>query len=87
MIFTNKAVSPVGEVNPTDLRKIARDTAIFLIPVFLIYLSQLQGGMNSNGIITLKDMAPTAVTIGAIETWVLGILTNIVLKLSNGSSK
>ena len=85
ILFTNNKVSKVWQLNPDELKKIAKYTAIFFAAPVLMYLVQLQGDMNSNGIITLKDMAPNAITIVAIQGWFLGIVINFFLGLSKGS--
>lgn len=82
-IYTNKKVSPFGQVNKTDLKKIARDTAIFFAAPVLMYLAQLTGTLNQNHIINLNDFIPNLTTIGTIEGWAIGIVINFFLKLSN----
>lgn len=86
-IFSEAKISPINKVNATDLKKIARDTLIFFAPVILIWLSQLQGQLNNGNFATLKELAPNAVTMGAIYGWALGIATNFFLKLRKESSK
>lgn len=84
VLYSEAKISPVGKVNERDLKKIARDTAIFFAPVILIYLGQVQGTLNQNNIILLNDFIPNLMTIGAIEGWAIGIVINFFLKLRDG---
>ncbi len=84
-LFTTKKISPQGKVNETDLRKIARDTMIFLAAPALIYFGQLSGTLAQNGVILFPDLVPTLLTIGAIEGWAIGIAINFFLKLKDGN--
>ena len=74
----------MGQVNKTDLKKIAWDTVIFFAPAILIYLGQIQGTLTNNGILIFRDLIPSAITLGAIYAWLIGILINIFLKLRDG---
>ena len=82
-IFTQAKVSPAGQVNSTDLKKIARDTAIFFAAPVLMYLAQVQGSLSQDGIVTLNDLVPSLMTIGAIQGWGISIIINFFLKFSN----
>lgn len=82
-VFTDAKVSPVGQVNKTDLKRIARDTVIFFAAPALMYLGQVQGTLAQNQIVGLNDLIPNLVTIGAIEGWAIGIAINFFLKFSN----
>lgn len=84
-IFTEAKISPAGQVNKTDLKKIARDTAVFFTAPTLIYLGQLQGTLAQNNILALNDFIPNMMTIGAIEGWAIGIAINFFLKFSNST--
>lgn len=81
ILFTNKSISPIGKVNPADLKAIAKWTAIFFAAPALMYLGQLQGDLSSNHVIT--SFLPSLTTIGAIEAWGLGAVINFLLKLTN----
>lgn len=83
-LYTNKKISPEGRVNEKDLKKIARDTLIFFAAPLLMYLGQLSGTLSQNGFLTGTDLLPTLITIGAIQTWLLGIGINFLLKLQDG---
>lgn len=83
-IYTEKKVSPVGQVNKSDLKKIARDTAIFFAAPILTYLAQLTGSLNQNGVVGISDLTPSLVTIGSVQGWFFGIVVNFFLKLSDG---
>lgn len=84
-LFTEAKVSPVGQVNKKDLAKILRDTLIFFAAPILIYFGQLSGTLTNNGVITMSDLLPTLVTLGAIQGWFIGIAINFFLKLQDGS--
>ncbi len=84
-LFTNAKISPEGQINATDLKKISRDTLIFLAAPLLMYFGQLSGTLSQHSVILLPDLIPTILTIGAIEGWAIGIVINFLLKLSDGS--
>lgn len=85
-VYTNKKVSPVGQVNKKDIKKIARDALIFFAAPILIYLFQLQGTLDATGfIVKFVDLVPTPQTIGAIEGWAFGVLINTFLKFRDGT--
>ena len=83
MIYTEKAVSPKWTVNRADLIKIFRDTAIFFAAPCLMYLAQLSGTLNQDGILHFNDFFPTSMTIGAVEGWGISIAINFFLKLTD----
>ncbi len=82
-IYSKAKISPSGKVNEKDLKKIARDTAIFFAAPSLMYLAQLTGSLNANHILYFHDFIPNSMTIGTIEGWAIGILINFFLRLNN----
>ncbi len=84
-LYTTAKVSPPGKVNKADLKKIARDTAIFFAAPILVYFGQLSGVLAQNKVIVWPDLVPSIGTIGAIEGWAIGIAINFFLKLRDGS--
>lgn len=85
-LYSDKpGVSPEGKVNDKDLKKIARDTAIFFAAPIFMYTAQLTGTLNQNQILLVNDFIPSATTIGAIQGWAIGIVINFFLKLKDGS--
>lgn len=65
-----KIVSSRWHLTEHDLRKIVRDSAIFLAPLALVVIPQLQAGKSFQEIQSNVYM------------WLLGILLNFFLKLS-----
>ena len=57
-IYTTAKISPKGQVNKTDLKKLARDTVIFFAAPTLMYLGQLQGTIAQNQFVGFNDMIP-----------------------------
>lgn len=85
ILYTQAKVSPIGKINPADLRKITRDTIVFFAAPSLMYLAQIQGILAKNSILLWNDFIPNQVTIGAIEGWAIGIAINFFLKFNDGS--
>ena len=81
-IYTDKKVSPVGSVNKADLQKWLSNALIFLAPLSLVYLGQLNAGLQ-DGIFELSDFIPTSVTIGAIQLYIVNALTDLVRKFTD----
>ena len=84
MIYTTAKVSAVGTVNNEDLKKWVRNLGIFLIPLGLLYLAQLQGGFQ-DGILLPKEFLPTPTTIGGMELYIINGLTDLLNKFRDGS--
>lgn len=82
-IYTNAKVSPVGQVNKEDLISWGKNVLIFLIPVGVVYLLQLQSVLQSNGFLDVKDFIPSAMTVGAMEGYVIGQLLALLKKFAN----
>lgn len=84
-LYTTAKVSPQGQVNKADLKKIMRDTVIFFAAPILTYVGQLSGTLANNGVILVPDLVPTLLTIGAIQGWAIGIVVNFFLKFNDGT--
>ena len=82
MIYTNKKVSPKGTVNITDLKQVLRNMVVFLAPLGLVYLLQLNGSLQ-NGSLVLHDLLPTKATQGAIELYLVNTLLDLLRKFNN----
>ena len=80
--YTNKKISPVGQVNKKDLQKWVHNLLVFLVPLGVIYLLQLSGALQ-NGALTLKDLVPTSVTQGALELYVINAALDLLRKFKN----
>jgi hypothetical protein len=83
-IYTEKKVSPVGQVNKADLNKWVRNMAIFLAPLGIVYLGQISMTLQT-GALGLRDFIPTPVTLGAIELYVINSILDFLKKLTDGS--
>jgi len=69
-------------INNRDIKDIIKWTAIFFAAPILIYFAQITADLETNKIIT--TLVPNAVTIGAIESWAVGIAINFFLSLKKG---
>jgi len=83
-IFTKAKISPRGQLNELDLRKIANSALIFFAAPILMYLGQLQAILTQEAMVSTGDFIPNFTTIGAIEGWAVGICINFFLKLRDG---
>ncbi len=84
-LWSNAKISPVGKVNEKDIKKILLDTLRFFSAPVVMYLLQVQGTLMSSGGLGFKDLIPSAITLGAIYGWGLGILLNVFLKFRDGT--
>jgi hypothetical protein len=71
MLFTNKKVSPVGQVNSEDLKKVLRNAVVFSAPALAVFFAQLQMGVE------LKEAALVAALV------LYGIFADFFKKLQN----
>ncbi len=84
MIYTTAKVSPAGTVNKEDLKKWVRNLLIFLIPLGILYLGQLNNGLQ-DGILLPNEFLPTPTTIGGMELYIINGLTDLLNKFRDGS--
>lgn len=82
-LYTKAKVSPLGQVNKADLISWGKNVLIFIIPVGIVYLLQLQSELQSDGILGLKDFIPSTLTIGAGEGYVIGQILALLKKFAN----
>ena len=83
-LFTNAKVSPAGKINKEDLNKVVGNAVVFLAPLVLLYISQLNAGIQ-DGILSLGDFKPTLITIGGMQLYLLNALTDLLRKFTDGS--
>ncbi len=69
--YTNKKVSPKGQINLEDLKSWGKQTLIFASPLLLIFLYQLQAGKS------WEEALPVVYGV-LIQT-----LINLLLKFNN----
>lgn len=81
ILFSKDKVSPKWKVNVDDLKRMLKNSLIFISPAILIYLSQIQGNLDN---LSFDSLKPNAMTIGAIWAWFLGIVIDFFRKLSDG---
>ena len=84
-LWTNAKISPPGKLNERDVKKIWMDTLRFFSAPIVMYLLQVQGTLMSSGGLQFNDLVPSAITLGSIYGWGLGILLNVFLKFRDGS--
>lgn len=70
-LFTEKKVSPQGQVNKADLKKMAWNALIFSAPALVVFFAQLQLGVE------LKD----ALLVAGLTLY--GLLADFFKKLQN----
>ena len=58
-------------LNETDYENQLKSAIEWLIPLALLYLTQLQGTLQLNNGLSIKDFMPTAVTIGGMELYIV----------------
>ena len=81
-LYTEAKVSPVGKVNKADLVRWSQNLILYLIPLALLYVAQLNGGIQ-DGILSGSDFTPTLVTLGGMQLYVLNSLTDLLRKFSD----
>ena len=81
-LYTEKKVSPKGQVNKDDLKKWGRNLLVFLAPLAVIYLLQLYAVLQ-NGFLSLTDFIPSQITLGAIELYVVNALLDLFRKFTD----
>ena len=56
---------------------------VFLAPLFLVYLLQINTVIQTDGVFGLKDLIPTAGTYGAIQLYLVNSLMDLLRKFQN----
>ena len=81
-IYTDKKVSPVGSVNKADLAKWFKNMLMFLAPLALVYILQLNAAVQ-NGVLGFDDLIPTQTTIGAVQLYIINALLDLIRKFTD----
>jgi hypothetical protein len=85
-LFSKAKVSPEGKLNKADISKWLRNLLVFLAPVFIIYLMQVQGLLAQEGhTFSVSDFIPSVFTRGAMTLYVVNGLIDILRKFLDGS--
>jgi len=71
VLYTEKKVSPVGQLNSKDIKKIALNALMFSAPALAVFFAQLQLGVE------FKD----ALLVAGLTLW--GLLADFFKKLKN----
>lgn len=77
--------SPKGTLSKEDIIKWGKNTLVFLAPVILLYITSIQTGIQTDGL-SASDFAITPMVAGAITLYLLNVATDLLKKLSAGSS-
>ena len=84
-IYSEAKVSPAGTVNKKDLKQVFHNMVVFLIPLVLVYLLQINGVLQDRAL-ALEDLMPTAATYGAIQLYVVNALMDLLRKFQNNKA-
>ena len=82
ILFSEAKVSPVGKVNKEDLSKWGHNLLLFLAPLGVIYLLQLNTAVQT-GALSFVSLIPTQATQGALELYVVNGLLDLLRKFLN----
>lgn len=82
-LYTQKKISPVGKVNSEDLKRWGNNLLMFLIPLGIMYLLQLNA-MLQNGTLKAGDFIPNQTTIGGMQLYVINGLLDLLKKFMDG---
>ena len=86
MIYSKAKISPKGTVNKKDIKRWLNNLLVFVAPVALIYLMQVQGALSQEGhFFTGKDFIPSSFTQGAMVLYTINSLIDIIRKFRDGS--
>ena len=81
-LYTEQKVSPAGKVNEKDLKRVLRNMVVFLAPLGVVYLMQINATLQ-NGTLGFNDLIPTPGTWGAIQLYVINALMDLLRKFTN----
>lgn len=72
-------------LNAADIQNWINNLLLFLAPVFLIYVLAVTALIvGANGVVSLSDFVPSAITIGAMVLYVLNAITDLLRKYAKG---
>lgn len=81
-IYTNAKISPAGQVNKKDLKSWLTNMVVFLAPLGIIYLLQVNVTLQ-NGPVRWSDFVPTPTTIGAIQLYFVNAALDLLRKFTD----
>ncbi len=81
-IFTNAKVSPAGQVNKRDLKSWVTNLVVFLAPLGIVYLLQINATLQ-NGALGWNDFIPTTATLGAIQLYCVNAALDLLRKFTD----
>ena len=81
-IYTDNKISKAGQVNKADLKQVLHNMVVFLAPLGIVYLLQVNATLQ-NGALGLNDFIPTQATIGAIQLYIVNAVMDLVRKFTD----
>lgn len=81
-LYTNAKVSPSGQVNKKDLQSWLTNMVVFLAPLGIVYLLQVNATLQ-NGPIGWQDFVPTSATVGAIQLYLVNAGLDLLRKFTD----
>ena len=73
-----------GSLNKRDFKVQLKQALVWLAPLVLVYITQLQGTLQANNGLSWKDFQPTWTTIGGIQLYVVNQVYGLFIKWKDG---
>lgn len=85
-LISEAKVSPRWKINKEDIDKWLLGLRDFLVPLSFIYVMQVFASVQ-NGPLSLNDLIPTQLTVGAIELYILNAIVGLYRKFQDGKKQ
>ena len=73
-----------GSLNKRDFKMQFKQALVWLAPLVLVYITQLQGTLQANNGLSWKDFQPTWTTIGAAQLYIINQVYGLFIKFKEG---
>ena len=71
-------------LNKNDFSLQMKQALVWLAPLLLVYITQLQGTLQANNGLSIKDFIPTQMSLGAMELYIVNQLYGLFNKWKSG---
>lgn len=72
------------DLNWGDIRNQIKASIVWLAPLVVLYIAQLQGALMDHKTLTLADLTPNSMTVGAVQLYVINQAFGLFNKFVSG---
>ncbi len=79
--------SKSNNLNTQDFRNQLKSAVVWLAPLVLVYITQLQGTIQANNGLGWKDFQPTWMSLGAMELYIVNQVYGLFNRYKEGRAE